>query len=427
MSSEGVLIEARKLLPRLDKGLESGTRSALAVVLRLAEGEGRAVYVVGGAVRDLALGRAQVDLDLVMEGEVLKLAQTAATELGARYVAHGAFGTVTLSGADFRLDLAMARAESYSRPGALPTVRPASIEDDLARRDFGVNAMAMALCGPERGRLLDPFDGMEDLGRGLVRVLHDRSFVDDATRILRAVRYEARLCFQIEDRTLALLRRDRSYLETISGARLRQELMRILAEEEPEKVLRRCQALGVLSAIHKDLRFDKELGEALRRARLEAVPSPSPEVHVALLGTRLSPSAAAAIARRLALTKRQRRALEGAAALAELMPWLARSDVRPSQAAQRLEPYPPSSRRAWALVTPQAAARERLTLSLGAWRYVKLRLDGRALEGLGVKKGRRMGEVLRLLKEARLDGELKSREDEVEMVRRILGQEGEKE
>ena len=421
------LTEAQKLLARLERSLEAGTRSALTVVLALAEEERRAVYLVGGSVRDLALGRAQVDVDLVAEGEVLmKLAQTAAAKLGARYVAHGAFGTVTLSGADFRLDLAMTRAESYSRPGALPRVRPATIEEDLARRDFSINAMALALCGPERGQLLDPFDGGGDLGRGLVRVLHDRSFVDDATRILRAVRYEARLSFHIEDATLALLQRDRSYLDTISGARLRQELLHILAEEEPEKALRRCQELGVLGAIHKALRFDEGLAAAFQQARQEAEASAGVEVYIGLLGTRLSPSDAAAVASRLALSKRQRQALEGAAALAELMPWLARPDRRPSQAAQRLESYPPSSRRAWALVAPEAA-RERLALSLGSWRYVKPRLDGGALEELGVKKGPRMGEVLRLLREARLDGEVKSREDEVEMVRRVLDQGGRKE
>lgn len=421
------LTKAPELLARLEESLEAGRRRALAVVLTLAEEEGRAVYIVGGGVRDLALGRAEVDVDLVAEGEVLPLAERAGAKLGARYVAHGAFGTVTLAGEDFRLDLAMTRAESYSRPGALPRVRPAPIEEDLARRDFSISAMALALCGPERGRLLDPFDGMGDLERGLVRVLHDCSFVDDATRILRAVRYEARLSFHIEDATLALLRRDLSYLDTISGARLRQELLHILAEEEPEKALRRCGELGVLGGIHKALRFDEALAEAFRRARQEADASPGPEVYLGLLGTRLSPPDAAAVARRLALSKRQRQALEGAAALAELMPWLARPDLRPSQAAQRLEAYPLSSRRAWALVTTEPAARERLALSVGVWRYVKPRLDGKALETLGVRKGPRMGDVLRSLRDARLDGEVESRQDEVEMVQRILRQGDEEE
>ncbi len=419
------LTEPSKLLVRLQSSLPSATRRALEVVLTLAEEEGRTVYTVGGGVRDLALGRAQVDVDLVAEREVLTLAEGAAARLEARRVAHGAFGTVTLAGDDFRLDLAMTRAESYARPGALPTVRPASIDKDLARRDFSINAMALALCGPERGRLLDPFDGMSDLERGAVRVLHDRSFVDDATRILRAVRYEARLSFRIEGDTLSLLRRDLSYLDTITGARLRQELLHILAEEEPEKALGRCQELGVLAGIHKALRFDEGLSQAFRQARQGAEALPRPELYLALLGTRLSLSDAAAVAHRLALSKRQRQALEGAAALAELIPWLAQSGLRSSQAAERLESYPPSSRRAWALVAPHPAARERLVLSLGIWRYVRARLDGRALERLGVTRGPQMGEMLQLLRRAWLDGELKNRDDEIEMVRRVLQQEGE--
>jgi tRNA nucleotidyltransferase (CCA-adding enzyme) len=419
------LTKPSKLLVRLEKSLPPGTRRALDVVLTLGEEEGRTIYTVGGGVRDLALGRPQVDVDLVAEGEVLILAERAAARLGARRVAHGAFGTVTLAGDDFRLDLAMTRAESYSRPGALPTVRPASIEQDLARRDFSINAMALALCGSERGRLLDPFDGMGDLERGVVRVLHDRSFVDDATRILRAVRYEARLSFRIEDDTLALLGRDLSYLDTISGARLRQELLHILAEEEPKKALGRCQELGVLAGMHRDLRFDEGLSEALRQARQEGEAKPRPELYLALLGTRLSPPDAAAVAGRLALSKRQRQALEGAAALAELIPWLAQPDLRASQAVQRLESYPPSTRRAWALVASHPLARERLGLSLRVWRYVKPRLDGRALERLGVRRGPRIGDLLRFLRAARLDGEVKTRDDEVEMVRRILRQEGE--
>jgi tRNA nucleotidyltransferase (CCA-adding enzyme) len=290
------------------------------VVLELADEEGRTLYLVGGGLRDLVLERAQVDIDLVGEGAMRRLAEAAATALGGRWLEHRAFGTVTVEGQDFRLDLAMARAERYVRPGALPRVRPASIGEDLARRDFTINAMALALCGRQRGQLLDPFDGRGDIARGLVRVLHDRSFIDDATRILRAVRYETRFGFGIEEKTLALLKRDLAYLDTISGARLQHDLLRLLAEDEPEKGLLRCQGLGVLAAIHKALRFDDELAAAFRRARRAGQAPPQPELYLGLLGTRLSPADAEAVALRLALSKRQRQALEGAAELAQLLP-----------------------------------------------------------------------------------------------------------
>ena len=414
------LTKPTNLLPRLRRGLGVGAAEALEVVLRLAEEEGRALYLVGGGVRDLALRRGQVDVDVMGEGQVLSLAQKAAAVLGGRWVEHRAFGTVTVEGQGFRLDLAMARAEKYARPGALPKVRSASIGDDLARRDFTINAMALALCGRQRGQLLDPFDGMGDIARRVVRVLHDRSFIDDATRILRAVRYETRFSFSIEEKTLALLKRDLACLDTISGARVRHELLRLLAEDRPEKGLLRCQELGVLAAIHRALRFDDELATAFRRARRAGRASPQPELYLSLLGTRLSPADAEAVTLRLALSKRQRQALEGAAALAQLLPWLSRPDVRPSQVVERLEPYPLSAVDAWALLTSRSAAREKLRHYLEKWRYVKPSLDGRALERLGVVRGPGMRGVLRLLKAARLDGQASSRQDEVELVQGVL-------
>ncbi|MGD0205303.1 MAG: hypothetical protein ABSB57_02530, partial [Dehalococcoidia bacterium] len=297
---------------------------------------------------------------------------------------------------------------------------PAAIGEDLGRRDFTINAMALALCGRQREHLLDPFDGMGDIDRGLVRVLHDRSFIDDATRILRAVRYETRFSFGIEEKTLALLKRDLPYLHTISGARLQHEFLRLLAEDEPEKGLLRCQELGVLAAIHKALRFDDELAMAFRRARRAGQAPPQPELYLALLGTRLSPADAEAVALRLALSKRQRQALEGAATLAQLLPWLSRADIRPSQVVERLDPYPPSAIEAWALVAGQSAAGEKLGHYLEEWLYVKPSLDGRALARLGIARGPLMGGVLGLLKAARLDGQASSRQEEVELVRGVL-------
>jgi len=414
------LTRTANLLPRLRGGLTGGIGQALQVVLRLAEEEGRALYLVGGGLRDLVLGREQVDIDLVGEGGMRSLAEAAVAALGGRWLEHRAFGTVTVEGQDFRLDLAMARAERYARPGALPRVRPASIGEDLARRDFTINAMALALCGRQRGQLLDPFDGRGDIARGLVRVLHDRSFIDDATRILRAVRYETRFGFGIDEKTLALLKRDLAYLDTISSARLQHELLRLLAEDEPEKGLLRCQELGVLAAIQKPLRFDDELAAAFRRARRAGQAPPQPELYLSLLGTRLSPADAEAVALRLAFSKRQRQALEGAAELAQLLPWLSQADVRPSQMVERLECYPLFAVEAWVLVASPSTSVQNLSCYLSEWRYVQPSLDGRALARLGIARGPLTGGVLQLLKAARLDGQASSRQEEVELVRGVL-------
>ena len=419
-AAERGLTEATELLGRLEQALPKGVARALAAVMRAAEGEWRTLYLVGGCVRDLALGRGQLDLDVVAEGEVQSLAAAAASALGGRAVAHREFGTVTLEADGARVDLAMARTETYARAGALPRVRPASIEEDLARRDFTINALAVALCGPERGRLLDPFGGWADLRRGLVRVLHPHSFIDDATRILRAVRYAARLGFRLESETLALLRRDVTYLDTISGARVRQELMRLLAEEHPETALLRCQALGVLAAVHPALRFDGGLAGAFRAARRQEGARLGAGLYLSLLGTRLAPDEAAAVAHRLTLSAQERRVLEGAAALGSAIADLAQPRLRPSQAVALVEAYPEASLQAWALAAPSPTVRRRLWLYLERWRYVKPVLDGRALERMGVARGPLMGETMRMLRTARLDGRVRSREEEVAAVRRVL-------
>jgi tRNA nucleotidyltransferase (CCA-adding enzyme) len=365
-----------------------------------------------------------LDVDIVAEGDVQSLAAAAASALGGRCVAHGEFGTVTLEADAVRVDLAMARAETYARPGALPRVRPASVEEDLARRDFTINALALALCGPERGRLLDAFGGWDDLRRGLVRVLHQRSFIDDATRILRAVRYAARLGFRLEAKTRALLLRDTSCLDTISGTRLRQELLRLLAEERPETALLPCQGLGVLAAVHPALRFDRRLAAAFRSARRRRGVPLGPELYLSLLGSPLSPEEASSVARRLALSARERRAVEGAAALAGAMAALAEPRLRPSEAVAQLEAYPEASLWAWALTAPSPLVRRRLRLYLGSWRYVKSALDGQALQRLGVARGPLIGEAMRMLRTARLDGQVRTREQEIAAVHRLLAERG---
>ncbi|MBI4299995.1 MAG: CCA tRNA nucleotidyltransferase, partial [Chloroflexi bacterium] len=189
-----------------------------------AEELGFGLYLVGGALRDLLLGRSGPDMDLVVEGDALRLAEALAAKLGARAIFHRRFGTAKLHKGSLVMDLATARAESYAHPGALPTVRPGALKDDLFRRDFTINAMALGIAGDAAGAIVDPFDSRQDLAARLVRILHPQSFIDDATRIWRAVRYEQRLGFHIEAETERLLRRDVGMLKTISGPRLRREL-----------------------------------------------------------------------------------------------------------------------------------------------------------------------------------------------------------
>jgi tRNA nucleotidyltransferase (CCA-adding enzyme) len=187
--------------------LPRGVRDRVRRIGALADEKGVKVALVGGVVRDILLGSGSFDIDLVVEGDAIALATACQKAWGGRLTVHRRFGTATFEGeGGFKCDLATAREESYRRPAVLPDVRPGRLEADLARRDITINAMAYGLSAGVKGTLLDPFGGQEDLTRRAIRVLHDKSFVDDPTRILRVIRFEQRLKFRLESRTLALLR-----------------------------------------------------------------------------------------------------------------------------------------------------------------------------------------------------------------------------
>src|SRR6476620_3675124 len=204
------------------------------------------VFLVGGAVRDLLLGHPRADVDLVVEGDAAALA----ARLGGAAAEHERFGTVKVEVGGHELDIASARIETYPAPGALPVVAPAeTVEVDLGRRDFTINALAIPLAGETR--LIDPFGGREDLGAGLLRVLHERSFEDDPTRAIRAARYASRLDLDLEERTREWL--VATDLGTVSAERAEAELRRLAAEPQAVRALALLVEWGIVQA-------DLELG-----------------------------------------------------------------------------------------------------------------------------------------------------------------------
>jgi len=305
------------LITKFVSALPTRARRLLDQLLPIAERHAVPVYLIGGPLRDLLLERPSLDTDIAVEGDAMALARELAEATGGGAVTHPTFLTATVRIPGFHLDLITARSETYARPGALPTVTPATIRDDLLRRDFTVNALALRLSGPEAGKIFDPAGGLADLDSRLIRALHDRSFRDDATRILRAVRYAARLGFQIEAQTLAWIKRDIAYLHTISGARLHHEFSRILAEGAPEEALRSLHNCGALAATHPTLRFQRAHAAAF--ARLQRLnPNGARAAYWPVLAWRLTEPEAAALARRLALTRAQRAALQAMPALQAL-------------------------------------------------------------------------------------------------------------
>lgn len=204
------------------------------------------VFCAGGFVRDILLNVCNFDIDLTVEGDCLSFAKAFADELKGNFVFYKLFNTATVVSKDYgKVDMAMARKEHYQQPAALPKVEPGSIEDDLARRDFTINAMAISLNGNKRGALIDPFKGRKHLQKKIIRVLHDRSFMDDPTRIYRAARFEQRYGFAIEPRTEALIRQaiGLGMLDRLSDSRTAKEIGLIKLEKTQEKIFARIEQL----------------------------------------------------------------------------------------------------------------------------------------------------------------------------------------
>ena len=379
------------------------------------------LYLVGGVVRDLLLERNNLDLDLVVEGDAIKLAQEMAHSKRAKVTAHSRFGTATLQWAKRSADLATARAETYARPGALPSVNPGTIVDDLARRDFTVNAMAIEVNPGHFGELIDPHGGRQDLKKKFIRVLHDKSFVDDATRIWRAVRYEQRLDFRIEPSTLKLLNRDIDMLSTVSGDRIRHELELVLKEELPEKALQRADELGVLSRLHPSLKGDDWLAETFALARERCLPDePHPQLYLSMLAYRLPAVETEHLISYLRLPKTTAQVLRDTAAISDKIKELSAPGQAPSQIYGLLHGYSLTALTSSALGSGSATAAEHIELYFNVLRHVNPVLSGEDLKKLGVPQGPKIKEILQLLREARLDGKVDSKEEEEGMVRGLI-------
>jgi tRNA nucleotidyltransferase (CCA-adding enzyme) len=369
-------------------------------------------YLVGGAVRDLLRGADAVDLDIAVEGDARSVARALADRLGGVAREHERFGTATVRAADLVFDLATTRRESYDHPGALPRVERASLDDDLRRRDFAINAMAIGLAGDDLGHLYDPCGGIADLEAGMVRVLHDGSFLDDPTRLLRAVRYEVRLGFRMDRRTEDLARSAAAggALRTVSGARVRDELMDLLGEPEAPAGVARMRDLGLDRALHPALDADPELAAS---ASLGAV-AISADRGLAVLAALCSeaPNRLDGWLSDLHLTAEERDAVARAARQA---PRIARE--------LRLREHQPSELRALlgrepllslALALAMRAPSEPILRWVTELSSVSLEITGDDLLAAGVPEGPALGRALDETLDRKLDGLVSGRDEELE-------------
>lgn len=436
---------ARNLAAKLEQTLPSERLALLRAVIAAAAELNAALYIVGGFVRDLLLDRPGLDFDLVVEGDAIALAKTLAHRYGGRVTGHSRFGTAKWFLRDgFKasklgirsrtalpefLDFITARTEFYERPTALPTVERGSIKLDLHRRDFTINTLALRLDGRHYGELLDYWGGLADLQAGLVRVLHSLSFVDDPTRMLRAVRFEQRFGFRIETRTLQLMDEARPLLEKLSPERVGHEIDLILDEPAAAAMLARLAELGLLKAIHPALPWEDAL-RALLADGLEQSPPPEwgalPDLRAAprhravgylLWLSALPAERIHAVCTRLRLPVTLRAALLAARDLRADLPALA--EARPSEVVARLEDVPPLAIFAvWQAASPEE--RRPLEAYMRGWRHVRPTVTGHTLKARGLEPGPKFRKILRRLRDAWLDGEVKDEAGEQALLEKLL-------
>ena len=446
----------QNLAERLERALPKARLALLQSVAKAAHEQNAALYIVGGFVRDLLLDRPSQDFDLVVEGDAIVLARALSRKYGGRVTSHARFGTakwflrdVSLdalsadSGLDSMglahqsrnpnlefLDLITARTEFYTYPSALPTVERSSIKLDLHRRDFTINTLALRLDGRYYGELYDFWGGFADLRQRIVRVLHSLSFVDDPTRMLRAVRFEQRFGFSIEQRTLELLSEAIPLLEKVSGDRIRHELDHILIEECAPEMIARLSELNLLKAIHPRLLWDEWFAKRLGSA-LTATPEPEwnilPEVDIQAMRTdlayilwmlRMPLPVVRQVTSRLKFSAELSRTVLATRQVWEDLPALV--GAPPSTAVDRLEGAPLLALYAVYLASDQVEWRDLIMNYVTRWKGVRPTINGHDLRARGLPPSPAYKTILKSLRDAWLDGRVKNEAQEANLLEELI-------
>jgi tRNA nucleotidyltransferase (CCA-adding enzyme) len=420
----------KKLLNRLPQELQNLIRIASDISLR----SGMQAYLVGGFVRDLILGVKNFDLDIVIEGDAIKFAQDFAICLKAKLIAHRRFGTATvIVSSSLKVDFATARKETYPASASLPVVTYGNLQDDLARRDFTINAMAVSLSSGEFARLIDLFNGQKDLRNKLIRVLHDLSFMDDPTRILRAIRFEQRYDFKIEPRTLQNLKESvkLKMLQKVEPQRLRDELILILKEDNPIKPIKRISELCGFGFVNKGLSVSRKT-----YAFLKAVENQIKwfrETHLsrrkldtwvmyfmALIDSR-NLRQVREICRRFVFRKgEEKRVIDYKKIRRSIIFELSRPKIKPSRIFGLLEPLTYEVMLLIRAKYRNKALQKNIADFLRMYNGMRIYTSGEHLRQFGLLPGPVYQKILRKILNARLNGHVKTKEDELNLVKKIL-------
>lgn len=408
---------------------------------------GVGLYLVGGVVRDLLLQRPNFDIDFVVETyassaptlhDAADFAGALAAQFGGEVSAYAPFGTakwrledVTIAGElPHHIDFATARREFYEHPTALPSVSGGSIKLDLGRRDFTINAMAVQLSpASESGQVVDYFGGLADLSHhpGVIRALHSLSFIDDPTRALRAVRFATRLGFTIEPRTAELITLSKPMLGRITGERLRNELTLLLQESEPERGLIDLHERGLLQAIDPHFTLNPRVPDAFKRVRdSEHLPDfvrSQDRIalywHILLAATN-NLDAVMSISHRLLFGSQEHDSLLNAGALVSIPGELPEPDARPSKIVARLVGMTDVALAAVWILADDLLTQTHITDYITTWRAMRPTTNGHRLHELGLQPGPRYRRILERLRQARLDGEINTDEEEDALLKTLI-------
>jgi tRNA nucleotidyltransferase (CCA-adding enzyme) len=409
-------------------------REVISQVSRVSQENQMPAYLVGGCLRDLILGVKNLDLDIAIEGKGIIFAQHLAQKLKSRLKTHERFGTATLILSDrLKVDIATTRQEKYPYSAALPVVSCGSLKEDLKRRDFTINAMALSLTIDKQQKIIDPFGGQDDLGSGKIRILHNLSFKDDPTRILRAIRFSQRLDFKIEPKTLGLLKEAISdgALDKVNSHRMRDELILILKEQNPFRPIKELGDLGALSFISAKLKIGKSTQALFKSIAKQIVwfvknfPArrelDSWLVYFAALLEPLTWLEIRMIIYRLGLPKGdQKRLASYYQGRDELISFLSKKHLLPEQIFSLLEPLSYETIILLSAAAPNKNFKKYLEVFFEVYNGMRLCISGNDLGGLGVLPGPEYQKIFAKVLVAKLNGQVRNRQTELALIRELV-------
>jgi len=382
------------------------------------------VYVVGGVVRDLILDREPGDIDLSVVGDAKVFAATLANRMGASNPVESQFLTYKIVLRDLdglsEIDVVNARSETYAGPAALPDITPGSIDDDLKRRDFTINSMAISLNDSDWGTLFDPTNGFADTMRKRIKVHHDESYVIDPTRIFRTVRYAVRLGYSIDSRTIELISHTLDNIGRLSGARIRHEFELMLTELNRVDILKKSEELGLLAAISPSLRVGAKALQVLEAQAEDGSISSEMTDLLAIATFGLNEDEAKQVVLRFDGPGDWGESILGNAALSKLVAVLDEPNIKPSEVSEILQPIPLASINAYIAAGPPLPRRDRMTDYITRIRFIQPKLSGTDLLSEGIPEGPVIGKLMDVVRRAKLDGTVNTKQEELDLAKSRL-------